>query len=592
MGAVGFYIYKQRPTQQRTDLLYHIVRYEPLKLTVVERGQLESADNRDVICRVRAGTKATNLTIKWVIDDGALVRQGQLLVELDDSALQDQLKAQKILLDTARSKMVQAEENYKIVASQCESDVATAQVAVELAEIDLKKYLEGDYLQAKKEIDGKIKLAQSNFEQQNERVSYTERMVKMKYLSEAQLQAERSKLAAYDVDLKKAEEERRVLEDFTKQRSIKDYSNKLEEAKRALDRQIKQSKAKMSQAESDRATSRSIFDQEEDKHQDIEEQIVNCRMYAPQDGLVVYYIPEERRFSSNEVMIANGATVKEGQKMMRIPNLRKMVVNTRVHEAMVRRIHGDVWEQTGFSDAVRAALMMNPDSWSRTVSLYSMPDFKDKYRDFFHDIDLRKTQDGHKASIRIDAASDKILPGHVKSVATVASQQDWMSADVKVYTTYVSIDEIDESIEGLKTGMSAEVTIQIDGAEEEVLALPLQSIVGGTELGPNRKCYVKTPEGPKERDIVIGLSNEKMAEIRSGLEPGDQIVLNPRVLLGEKVRVRTGSDDAGDDNGESKKKRGNKGGSKNGKSKLEMMPPMKNGNGPPMAGQPSKSQGS
>src|SRR5262245_25734818 len=72
-AGVGFYIYKQRPSQLRTDLLYHTVRYEPLKLTVVERGQLESADNRDVICRVRAGTKATTLTIKWVIDDGTLV---------------------------------------------------------------------------------------------------------------------------------------------------------------------------------------------------------------------------------------------------------------------------------------------------------------------------------------------------------------------------------------------------------------------------------------------------------------------------------------------------------------------------------------
>jgi len=573
-------------------LLYHTVRYEPIKLTVVERGQLESADNRDVICRVRAGNKASSLTIKWVIDDGTLVRQGQLLVELDDSALQDMLKTQKIALDTARDNMIQAEENYKIVASQCESEIATARVAVELAEIDLKKYLKGDYLQEKKRIDGTIKLAQSNYEQQNERVSYTERMVKMKYLSPAQLQAERSKLDAYEVDLKKAEEERRVLEEFTKDRSTKDFENKLEEAKRALDRQMIQSKAKLSQAQAQQKTKHLIFDQEEDKFLDIEEQIANCRMYAPQDGLVVYYIPEERRFSSNEVMIANGATVKEGQKLMRIPNLRKMLVNTRVHEAMVRRIHGDVWEQTGFSDGLRAGLMMNPDSLSRTVSLYSMPDFKDKYRDYFHEIDLRKTQDGHKASIRIDAASDKILPGHVKSVATVASQQDWMSADVKVYTTYVSIDEIDDSIEGLKTGMSAEVTIQIDGAEEEVLALPLQAIVGGTELGPNRKCYVKTPEGPKERDIVIGLSNEKMAEIRSGLEPGDQVVLNPRVLLGEKVRVRTGGDDAGDDNGESKKKRGSKGASKNGKSKIEMMPPMKNGNGPPMAGQPSKSQGS
>ncbi len=587
-AGVGIFIYKQRPTQTRTDLLYHKVRVEPLKLTVVERGQLESADNRDVICRVKAGTKATNLTIKWVIDDGSFVRKGQLLVELDDSALQDQLKTQRITMDTAHDAMVQAEENYKITVSQCESEVATAKVAVELARIDLTKYQEGDYMQTKREIDGKIKLAQSDVEQQTERVSYTDRMVMMKYLSPAQLQAEQSKLQSYKVTLERANEEKRVLEDYTREREVKDRTNKLDEAHRALDRQITQSKAKILQAEMQRKTKKSIYEQEQDKFIDIEEQIVNCRMYSPQDGLVVYFIPEERRGSSNEVMIANGATVKEGQKLMRIPDLRRMVVNTRVHEAMVRRIQADVWRQTGFSETLRAGMMFNTDALTRAVSLNAMPDLKEK----FHELDHQKIQDGQKALVRIDAMSDRLLPGHVKSVATVASQQDWMSADVKVYTTYVTIDE---SVDGLKTGMSAEVTIQIDGAEEEVLALPLQAVVGGTELGPNRKCFVKTPDGPKEREIVVGLSNEKMAEIRSGLEPGEEVVLNPRVLLGEKVRVRTGGGDEADDTGEPKKKKTGKGGSKapNGKGGPPMMPPGKNGPpAAPVASQQPKSQGS
>jgi multidrug efflux pump subunit AcrA (membrane-fusion protein) len=585
-GIVGYVIYQQRPTQQRTDLLYHAVRIEPLKLTVVERGQLESAENRDVICRVRAGTKASNLTIKWVIDDGTLVRQGQLLVELDDSALQDQLKTQRIAVDTAQDNMVQSEENYKITVSQCESEMASAKIAVELAEIDLKKYLEGDYLQLKREIEGKIKLAQSDVEQQAERVGYTERMVMMKYLSPAQLQAEQSKYESYKVNLQKANEELRVLDDYTRDREVKDRTNKLDEARRALDRTITQSKAKILQAEMQRKTKRSIYEQEQDKFLDIEEQIANCRMYAPQDGLVVYFIPEERRWSSNEVMIANGATVKEGQKIMRIPDLRRMMVNTRVHEAMVRRIQGDVWRQTGFSDSLRAALLFNPDAITRAVSLYAMPDVKDK----FHEFDNQKIQDGQKALIRIDAMPDRILPGHVKSVATVASQQDWMSADVKVYSTYVTIDE---SVDGLKTGMSAEVTILIDGAEEEVLAIPLQAIVGGTEMGPQRKCYVKTPEGPKERNITVGLSNEKMAEVRSGLQPGEEVVLNPRVLLGEKVKVRQGGDDS-DDAGDSKKKRNGKGSTKpgGGKGGPPMSPNGKGNGSAPVASQPQKSQGS
>src|SRR5437870_10415000 len=37
------------------DLLTHTVRYDRLELTVVERGALESADNHDIYCRVKAG---------------------------------------------------------------------------------------------------------------------------------------------------------------------------------------------------------------------------------------------------------------------------------------------------------------------------------------------------------------------------------------------------------------------------------------------------------------------------------------------------------------------------------------------------------
>lgn len=535
--SIGAVIWAKSPKAQRTDLLFHKIRREPLALTVVERGALESADNRDVTCRVRAGTKASNLTIKWVVDDGTLVKQGQLLIEIDDSALQDQLKAQKITLDTARANRTQTEENYKIVVSQCDSDIASARVGVDLAKIDLKKYEEGDYLASKKDIDGKIKLAESDCELQRERVAYTERMVKLKYLSPAQLQAEKSKKQGYDVQLEKAKEELRVLQDFMKNRTVKDLTNKLEEAKRALDRQITQARAKTIQAESERMTKTSIYEQEEDKFLDIEEQINNCRLHSPQDGLVVYYVSEQSRFGSgsSQSIVAVGEPVKEGQKLMRIPDLRHMLVNTKVHEAMISRVHGEQWKQTGFSDVLRATLMFDSNPLSRLVAQHTVPDMKER----LHDFDYKKIENGQTASVRIDAVPDRILPGHVKSVATVASQQDWMSADVKVYQTLVAIDE---SLDGLKPGMSAEVTIQVDGAAEEVLALPLQAIVGGAELGSKRKCWIRTPNGPQEREITVGLWNEKMAEIRGGLEEGDEVVVNPKVLLGERVRVRTGSD--------------------------------------------------
>ena len=51
---------------------------------------------------------------------------------------------------------------------------------------------------------------------------------------------------------------------------------------------------------------------------------------------------------------------------------------------------------------------------------------------------------------------------------------------MKLYKTVVSIDE---PVEGLKPGMSAEVTIYADESPTEVLVVPVQAIVGTISLG-------------------------------------------------------------------------------------------------------------
>src|SRR5207245_3702330 len=72
---------------------------------------------------------------------------------------------------------------------------------------------------------------------------------------------------------------------------------------------------------------------------------------------------------------------------------------------------------------------------------------------------------------------------------------------------------------------------------------PIQGVVGGPELGATRSVFVKGPNGqPEERAIKVGLINEKMAEIREGLKEGEEVVLNPRVLVGDKMKTRQPGD--------------------------------------------------
>jgi HlyD family secretion protein len=573
-AGLSYYFFGGTSKTDRPDLLLHTVKRESLDLTVVERGTAESADNRDIICRVKAGSKGNYAsTIKWVIDDGSLVRRGQLLMVLDSSSLEDQYRTQKIALDTAHALWIGAEQQYKITVSTNESAIATAQNTIELAELDLEKYVglpkgtlvnkkrevakvllaeleadlqsflarrkdefpdaEGEFHKFLNEWGGKIELAEADVEISKDRVAYSQRMQLKGYLSPAQVQADESRLASARETLKQYKAEKQLLQNFTAQRTVKDFSGKVQEAWRALDRTISEANAKEVQAEADRKTKRSVYVQEEEKLKDIEDQLAQCKIYAPQDGMVVYYIPESSRWSQSERgLIQQGATVQEGQKMMRIPDLERMQVSTRVHEAMVSRIRGDDRRSTGLHESVRAALMLNPSPANALVS--QIEPLLEAQREEYRDHEYYEAARGMPATIRVDAFPERTLKGHVRTVATVASSDNFMS-EVKVYATVVAIDE---QVPGLKPGMSAEVTIHVNNTIENVLTIPVQAVIGGAESGRTRKVIVMTADGPTEREVQLGLSNEKMAEVRSGLEAGDQVVVNPKAVVGDSVKTR------------------------------------------------------
>jgi multidrug resistance efflux pump len=513
-----------------TDLVLHKVKFERLPLTIVEKGTLESKKNNDIKCTVKARTPGsqTSTTIRWVLDDGTHVSANRdlsevsliyewndkearydekpgpapngvkvvrvfdgpgqshladLVVELDDSGHQDTLKTQSITVDKAESDKIQSEEKYRSDLSQNASDIAAAKNTLKLAELELEKYTEGDYPAALKDNLGKIKVSESDVEQQRERVAWMQRMVKRGYQTQSTLISEQSRLESLELTLAKNMEDNRVLTKYTKIKEVTDREQKMKEAKLALERVNIQAKAKEAQATIDRDAKTKVYKQELDRYKDLKEEIKKCKLAAPQDGMVVYFVDERNRWGQGrQAMIAQGETVTEGQTLMRIPDLKRMAIDTRVHEALISRV-----------------------------------------------------KSGQTATIKCDSFPDRILNGRVDQVATIAAQTDWFSSDVKVYQTKVAIDEY---LEGLKPGMSAEVTITTGAPREHVLTVPVQAVLGGAEMAGNRELFVMTSKGPERRQVVLGESNDKMVEVTKGLEEGEEIVLNPKALLGEE-KVKT-----------------------------------------------------
>jgi multidrug efflux pump subunit AcrA (membrane-fusion protein) len=66
------------------------VRKERLEVTIVARGLLESAENSDIYCKVRSGTKGstTSTVIKSIVDEGTEVKKGDEIMVLDASGFQ------------------------------------------------------------------------------------------------------------------------------------------------------------------------------------------------------------------------------------------------------------------------------------------------------------------------------------------------------------------------------------------------------------------------------------------------------------------------------------------------------------------------
>ena len=112
-----------------------------LTAALIERGTIEPVDYADLTCKLKARGKeyTAAATIKWVIDDGTMVKKGQRVLTLDDSALHDQYKAAGAKVKEAEAALDLATENVRLVQKENAIEVRLAEIDVKLAEVELKE---------------------------------------------------------------------------------------------------------------------------------------------------------------------------------------------------------------------------------------------------------------------------------------------------------------------------------------------------------------------------------------------------------------------------------------------------------------------
>lgn len=301
-GAAGVYFYlsgKKAPIAE--DEMFHQVAVGNFVNDVVEKGEVESARNVDVMSVVRGYQGLNNFEILWVIEEGKMVEPGDVLVRLDSSALEEEAKLQRLDL------------------SGSVAGLSKAMNELEAAQIAMTEYVDGLFVQEKKELEAEIKFAEETLRRAEEYYAYSSRLAAKGFVTSLQLEGDKFAVDKAKIELDNAKLKLNVLVEQTKQKKIKELESAIGVAK----------------ADLESAKERNSIEQ---KRLDFFlEQIKNCTITAPASGQVVYANERGNREAS-EFIVEPGSAVRERQTIIRLPDYSAMQVHVLINESRVAMV--------------------------------------------------------------------------------------------------------------------------------------------------------------------------------------------------------------------------------------------------------------
>ncbi len=110
-----------------------------------------------------------------------------------------------------------------------------------------------------------------------------------------------------------------------------ELKGKLETAKRSLQQVIRDNEASLAQARATMIAAEESLKKEQERLRRYQNDVANCKIYAPQDGMVAYATPARGSYSTQ---IREGVPVRPRQHILSLPNLENVQVKTAVHESV------------------------------------------------------------------------------------------------------------------------------------------------------------------------------------------------------------------------------------------------------------------
>lgn len=192
-----------------------------------------------------------------------------------------------------------------------------------------------------------------------------------------------------------------------------------------------------------------------------------------------------------------------------------------------QQILADCYVYAPWSGIITKVVAKKWDTASSGTSLFTLITEQKLAEVSLNEVDVAKIKTGQKANLTLDAIPDLEITGEVAEIDMIGTT----SQGVVNYTVKIRFDTQDERI---KPGMSVSAAI-ITNVKQDVLMIPNSAVktqgnknyverLDQTIAADQPNQSITSITAPTQQVVEIGLANDSLTEIISGLKEGDKVI--------------------------------------------------------------------
>jgi HlyD family secretion protein len=431
-------------------------RQGAFRVAVVETGTLEALRSVTYASRIQSN----QAKIVALAPEGKLVEKDELLILFDAAPFEEEIRRNHALLAQAEADLLSAGEDLKLQALQNTEELQAARLRVEETDLELKDVQQGKGQLKEEEAEAAVANAERELKDAEGQLEDLRPLLDEGFITRTELErAEQAGERAAE-QLVLARRRRDALLNFGRPLELSQARSDVQSSRETLRQLHSASAYRLAQKDAAVAAARSRIEEASAKLELARHQLARCEVRADVPGIVVY---KDVFFGSERRRPQVGDQVWANQPLLILPDISKMVVETKVRET-----------------------------------------------------DIHKIEQNQEVRVRVDAYPDLRLTGAVTRIGTLAREEKERRG-AKFFGVTI---QIHESEPRLRPGMTARVEIEVEERTNAVF-VPLEAVF---DRDAGHVVY-PVARRPRPREVVLGPSNADFVVVEKGLAAGERILL-------------------------------------------------------------------